>query len=281
MIREDGRSGKRRKYDGGFTESPAPCSRYTDSTSSAISGSRPYRACWTCSPETIEKGGTVKVLMRALTSRSCDPHRVAQRRQHLARAVEGLPAVRGTDVVDEQQIAGAPRLAPGVGLVHLVDDAHDVLADRIAVPEAGVEGQPVGAVDVHEVVADFGLHRPLVEEGDLVEPAAAAVDGMTDHRAAPLPGAERAVGLPCRFDAVGPAVALDGVAVVGAERLGDRGADLVVVRPGQQPALPFEPPGQFGGERAQHRRRVGQPGGTAGRGRLQAGEQQQAGNSRE
>lgn len=25
MIREEGRSGKRRKYDGGFTESPAPC----------------------------------------------------------------------------------------------------------------------------------------------------------------------------------------------------------------------------------------------------------------
>ncbi len=27
MIRALGRSGKRRKYDGGFTESPAPCSR--------------------------------------------------------------------------------------------------------------------------------------------------------------------------------------------------------------------------------------------------------------
>ena len=27
MIRADGRSGKRRKYDGGFTESPAPCTR--------------------------------------------------------------------------------------------------------------------------------------------------------------------------------------------------------------------------------------------------------------
>ena len=27
MIRDVGRSGKRRKYDGGFTESPAPCSR--------------------------------------------------------------------------------------------------------------------------------------------------------------------------------------------------------------------------------------------------------------
>src|ERR687896_2373059 len=25
MIREEARSGKRRKYDGGFTESPAPC----------------------------------------------------------------------------------------------------------------------------------------------------------------------------------------------------------------------------------------------------------------
>ena len=27
MMRDDGRSGKRRKYDGGLTESPAPCSR--------------------------------------------------------------------------------------------------------------------------------------------------------------------------------------------------------------------------------------------------------------
>ena len=27
MIRADGRSGNRRKYDGGFTESPAPCHR--------------------------------------------------------------------------------------------------------------------------------------------------------------------------------------------------------------------------------------------------------------
>ncbi len=27
MIRADGRSGKRRKYDGGLTESPAPCHR--------------------------------------------------------------------------------------------------------------------------------------------------------------------------------------------------------------------------------------------------------------
>ena len=27
MIRDAGRSGKRKKYDGGFTESPVPCSR--------------------------------------------------------------------------------------------------------------------------------------------------------------------------------------------------------------------------------------------------------------
>jgi hypothetical protein len=27
MIRHDGRPGKRRKYDGGFTECPSPCSR--------------------------------------------------------------------------------------------------------------------------------------------------------------------------------------------------------------------------------------------------------------
>jgi len=27
MIREVGRSGNRRKYDGGFTESPVPCTR--------------------------------------------------------------------------------------------------------------------------------------------------------------------------------------------------------------------------------------------------------------
>src|SRR3712207_9568771 len=40
-----------------------------------------------------------------------------------------------SDVVDQQQVAVLPGVARGVGLVDLVDDLHDVLADRVAVAE--------------------------------------------------------------------------------------------------------------------------------------------------
>src|SRR5206468_1684213 len=98
--------------------------------------------------------------------------------QHSARdnetlliALEGLPAVRGADVVHKHQVPSLPSLACGVCLVDLVDHLHDVGADRVAVAEASSERQPVLAVDVHEVLAYLRVHRPLVEECDLVEPA--------------------------------------------------------------------------------------------------------------
>ena len=57
MIRDVGRSGKRRKYEGGFTEWPAQCSRYVAATSSMVSllaprqralhlGARDHRERW-------------------------------------------------------------------------------------------------------------------------------------------------------------------------------------------------------------------------------------------
>src|SRR5918997_5363787 len=146
-------------------------------------------------------------------------HRVGHRDEHFSRSLEGLPAVRGADVVDEHQVTSLPRLACGVGLVDLVEHLYDVLADWVAVAEAGVERQPVGAVDVHQEFADLGVQRQLVEECDLVEPAALAGDRVTHHGAAALPGAESTVGLPLELDRVGAAVALDGATILGPERL--------------------------------------------------------------
>ena len=114
---------------------------------------------------------------------------------------------------------GLPRLAHGVGLVGLVEQLHDVLADRVAVAEPGGERQPVLAVQVDQVLAHLGVDRPLVEERDLVEPAALPGDRVAHHRAAALPGAQGAVGLPLELGRVGPAVPLDLAAVGGAERL--------------------------------------------------------------
>src|SRR5206468_870024 len=98
-------------------------------------------------------------------------HRVGHRDEHFARSLEALPAVRGADVVPEQQVPSLPLLACGVCLVDLVDQLHDVRADRVAVAEARIERQPVLAVDVHEVLAHLRVYRPLVEECDFVEPA--------------------------------------------------------------------------------------------------------------
>ena len=95
---------------------------------------------------------------------------------------------------------------------------HDVLADRVAAPEAGGERQPIGAVGVDEELAHLGVERPLVEEGDLVEPAAPTGDRVPHHRAAALPGAQPSIGLPLELDGIGAAVALDRATVLGAER---------------------------------------------------------------
>src|SRR5205823_8892192 len=52
------------------------------------------------------------------------------------------------------------------------------------------------AVDVHEIFAHLRVYRPLVEECDLVEPAALAGERVTHDGAAALPGAQSALGLP-------------------------------------------------------------------------------------
>src|SRR5439155_22882350 len=123
-------------------------------------------------------------------------HRVGHRDEHFAWPLEGLPAVRGADVVHEHQVAGLPRLAYGVCLIDLVDHLHDIRADRVAIAEAGIERQSVLTADVHEVLAHLRLDRPLAEEGDLVEPASPAGERVSHNRAAALPGAQCAVGLP-------------------------------------------------------------------------------------
>lgn len=183
----------------------------------------------------------------------------------------------GPYVVDQQHVACLPGLTSGVVLVGGVDELDDVLADRGTVSEAGVERQPVLAVDVHQVLAHLGGQRPLVEERDLVEPAAPAGERVPHDGVAALPRAQGPVGLPGEVDGVVAAVALDGGVVLGTERLGQGGADLVVVTAREQPALALEPLGQRGGQRLEHPLGVGHRGRPALAGRAQAGEQHQAG----
>ena len=190
--------------------------------------------------------------------------------------LERLPAVGGADVVDEQQVAGLPRHAGGVRLVDLVDQLDDVRADRVAVAEAGVERQPVSAVLVHQELVHLGRHRPLVEEGDLVEPAAVTRERVLHDGWATLPGAQPAVGLPLELDGVGLAVPLDLAAVVAAEGLGDRRPDLVVVAAGEQPPLALEAGHQCGRQGAEHCRSVGHTDRTTDGGLGDAGEHHQA-----
>ena len=158
-----------------------------------------------------------------------------------------------------------------------MDRLHDIRADRVAVAEAGIERQSIFAVDVHEVLAHLRLDRPLAEEGDLVEPAPPAGERVSHDGAAALPGAQSAAGLPLEPDRVGTTVTLDGGAVVGPERSGDRRPDGVVVVADQEPAHPLETLDQLGGQAAKHRRRVGHRGSAPGRWRNQAGKQHEAG----
>src|SRR5439155_14288790 len=62
-------------------------------------------------------------------------HCVGHPHEHLTRPLEVLPAVRGADVVHKHQVAGTPWLAYRICLVCLVDDPHDIRADRVAVGE--------------------------------------------------------------------------------------------------------------------------------------------------
>src|SRR6266581_3160467 len=129
----------------------------------------------------------------------------------------------------------------------LVDRLDDIRADRIAVAKAGIERQPVLAVDVHEVLADLRVHRPLVQEGDLIEPAALAGKRVTYDGAAALPGAQPTIGLPLELDRVRTAVTLDGATVVGTECFSDRRPNFVVVVADEQPALPLKAFDQLAG----------------------------------
>src|SRR5262249_60876677 len=106
---------------------------------------------------------------------------------------------------------------------------HDGRADGVAVAEAGIERQRVLAVDVHEVLAHLRLHRPLVEESDLVEPAALPGTRVTEDGVAALPGAQCTVRAPLELDRVGTAVTLDAVTIVGAECCTDRRPDFATV----------------------------------------------------
>src|SRR5205823_11401569 len=128
-----------------------------------------------------------------------------------------LPGVRGADVVHKHQVPTLPWLACRLCLIDPVDRLHYVRADGVAVAEARGERQPVFAVDVHEVLAHLRVHRPLVEECDLVEPAAPASARVMYDRAAALPCAQCTVGLPLELDCVRTAVILDGATVVSAE----------------------------------------------------------------
>src|SRR5439155_17362773 len=140
-----------------------------------------------------------------------------------------------------------------------------------------IDQHTITTLDVHKVHANIGVDSPLAEEGDLVEPAPLAGERVSHDGAAALPGAQCAVGLPLELDRVGATVALDGGTVVGPERSGDRGPDIVVVVADQEPAHPFETLDQLGGQRVKHGRRVSHRGSTPGRWRDEAGKQHQAG----
>src|SRR5215510_7183621 len=73
-------------------------------------------------------------------------HCVGHRHEHLARSLEALPSVRGADVVHKEKVAALPPLACCVSLIHLIDHLDHIRADRVAVANAGIEGQPVLAV---------------------------------------------------------------------------------------------------------------------------------------
>src|SRR5579884_1001209 len=98
--------------------------------------------------------------------------------------------MRSKDVVDEHQIASLPRLTPGISFIDFVEQMYNILAKRITVAEAGIERQPIRAVDIHQVLTHLGIQRPLIEEGDLVEPAELTADRVTHNGTTALSGAQ-------------------------------------------------------------------------------------------
>src|SRR5256885_896476 len=99
-------------------------------------------------------------------------------------------------------ISALPGLACGVFLIDLVDHLYDLRADWVAVAKARVEGQPVLAVEVHEVLTHFRIHSPLVQECDLVEPASLAAARVKHDGTAALQSAQPAVRLPLELDRI-------------------------------------------------------------------------------
>src|SRR5260370_10504016 len=118
----------------------------------------------------------------------------------------------------------------------------------VAVAKAGIEGKPVLAVGVYEVLAYLRVHRPLVQEWDLVEPTPLTGARVTHDGAAALPSAQLTVWLPLELDRIRTAVTLDGATVVGAECFRDRRPDVVVVVADQEPAHPLKALDQVGGQ---------------------------------
>src|SRR3989441_8542469 len=95
-------------------------------------------------------------------------------------------------------------LACGVFLIHLIDQLYDIRADRVAFAKAGIEGQPVLAVGVYEVLAYLRVHRQLVQECDFVEPTPLAGARPPHDGAAPLPSTQLTVWLPLELDRIRP-----------------------------------------------------------------------------
>src|SRR5437660_9472544 len=162
-------------------------------------------------------------------------HCVGHRYEHVARPLEALSPVRGADVVHQEQVPALPPLACGVFFIHLIDHLYDICADRVAVAKARIEGQPVYAEDIDKVLAHLRVHRPLVQECDLVEPAPLAGVRVTHHGATALPSAQPAVWLPLELDRIRMAVTLDGAMIVGAEGFSDGRPDFLVVIANQEP----------------------------------------------
>src|SRR5262249_28280247 len=135
--------------------------------------------------------------------------------------------------------------ARGVFLIHLIDHLYDIRADRVTVAKARIEGQPVFAIDVDEVLPQLRV-IPLVQKCDLVEPAPLARARVTDDGVAALPSAQPTVWLPLELDRIRTAVTVDGATVVRAECFSDRCPDFSVVVADQEPAHPLKALDQVG-----------------------------------
>src|SRR5207244_6653616 len=126
------------------------------------------------------------------------------------------------------------------------------------------------------ILAHYRVDRPLVEEGDLVEPAPLAAERVPHDGGAALPGAQRTAALPLELDRVGTAVILDGATVVSAEGFSERRPDVVVVVANQEPAQSLKALDQVGAQRGQDSWRIGYRGGTRNRRREEEREQPEA-----